>query len=113
VPQYIEFLRHLYSLFNARDIDGVLARLHPEVVWANGMEGGYVHGHDGLQDYWTRQWAMIDPHVEPLAFSTSGTRTAVEVRQTVHDHNGVLLADKIVSHLFEITDGLVTRFDIS
>ena len=29
-------------LFNGRDIESVLAAMHPEVVWANGMEGGHV-----------------------------------------------------------------------
>jgi len=23
-------------------------------MWANGMEGGHVHGHDGVRNYWTR-----------------------------------------------------------
>jgi ketosteroid isomerase-like protein len=37
-------LREAYQAFNARDIDAVLAVLHPNVVWANGMGGRYVHG---------------------------------------------------------------------
>ena len=51
-------------------MEGVLAAMHEDVVWANGMEGGHVYGRAGVRDYWTRQWAMIDPHVEPVKFST-------------------------------------------
>lgn len=39
-----DLLTKAYAAFNARDIDLVLALMHPDVEWANGMEGGYVHG---------------------------------------------------------------------
>ncbi|KAM3114137.1 nuclear transport factor 2 family protein [Phormidesmis sp. 146-33] len=48
-------LRKAYQAFNTRDIDTVLSLLHPDVAWANGMEGGYVHGHAEVRDYWNRQ----------------------------------------------------------
>ena len=61
----IAVLRAIYNCFNARDIDGVLDALTDDVAWANGMEGGYVHGREGVREYWTRQWAIVSPHVEP------------------------------------------------
>ena len=64
----IEVLRRMYDSFNARDIDGVLAQLADDVTWANGMDGGYVHGHEAVRDYWTRQWTMVSPLVEPKQF---------------------------------------------
>ena len=67
----LAFLRRVYERFNARVIDGVLACLHADVQWANGQDGGYVQGHDGVRRYWTRQWTMIDPHVEPMDFSVA------------------------------------------
>ena len=51
----LAFLRRVYERFNARDIDGVLACVHADVQWANGQDGGYVQGHEGLRRYWTRQ----------------------------------------------------------
>lgn len=109
----IEFLKRLYDRFNARDIETVLAKLDENVVWANGMEGGHVHGRDGVRSYWTRQWAMVDPHVDPVGFSNGPEgEIVVEVHQVVHDLNGKLLADQMVGHIFRIEDGLVRRFDI-
>ena len=35
-----ELLRKGYTAFNARDIDTILSMMHPDVQWANGMEGG-------------------------------------------------------------------------
>jgi hypothetical protein len=87
--------------------------MHPSVLWANGMEGGHVHGHQGVRDYWSRQWAMIDPHVEPISFAAgSDDEITVEVYQIVRDLEGKVLSDKAVGHIFQIEDGLIRRFDI-
>ena len=108
-----EFLIHLYERFNARDMETVLAALHEDVVWANGMEGGHVHRRDGVRDYWTRQWAIVDPHVEPVGFSTGADgEVIVEVHQVVRNLQGEMLVDQMVGHIFRIEDGLVKRFDI-
>jgi hypothetical protein len=108
-----ELLTQLYNGFNARDMESVLTKMHPEVVWANGMDGGYVYGRDGVRSYWTRQWAIIDPHVEPTGFSSGADgATKVEVHQTVRDLQGNVVIDKMVGHIFRIEDGLVVRFDI-
>ena len=109
----VKLLQRLYERFNARDIEAVLAALHDDVQWANGWQGGYVTGHDGVRHYWTRQWESIDPHVEPVGFSTGpGGEIVAEVHQIVRDRNGGLLADKLLQHVFEIEDGRIKRFDI-
>jgi hypothetical protein len=109
----VEILKRLYGLFNARDIETVLTALHEDVIWANGMEGGHVHGREGVRSYWTRQWATIDPHVEPVTFAEGPVgQVRVEVHQVVNDLKGKLLADKMVKHSFLVENGLVRRFDI-
>ncbi|GGE11518.1 ketosteroid isomerase [Aureimonas endophytica] len=118
MSQTIETLRHLYERFNAKDLDGVLALLAEDVVWANGMDGGHVEGHAGIRDYWTRQWSLVDPHVEPLRFDAEGDGSVlVAVRQTIRDLAGHPivekgLKDKTVGHLFRFAGGKVVRFDI-
>jgi len=108
-----ELLLAAYSEFNARKLEEVLARLHPGVAWANGMEGGHVHGREGVRTYWTRQWAMIDPHVEPLSIEPDGAgRLIVEVHQVVRDLAGTVQVDKIVHHAYRFADGLIQRMDI-
>src|SRR5690349_16724809 len=108
-----ELLKRVYDGFNARDIESVLAAMHDDVIWANGMEGGHVHGRDEVRRYWTRQWAMINPRVEPVEFSRGiGGEFVVEVHAVVHDLNGHLLADNMVGHVFRIENGLIKRFDI-
>jgi hypothetical protein len=76
-------------------------------------EGGHVHGREGVRNYWTRLWAVIDPHVEPIEFSNGPEgEVVVEVHQVVRDLNGNLFADKMVGHMFRIENGLIKRFDI-
>ena len=102
----VEFLRRVYALFNARDIENVLAAMHPDVVWANGMEGGHVHGRDEVRSYWKRQWAIIDPHVEPVEISSNGEgEVVVKVHQVVRDPKGNLLADRMVIHVSRYKTG--------
>ena len=109
----VELLKRIYDRFNARDMETVLTALHEDVIWANGMEGGHVHGREGVRSYWTRQWAMVDPHVEPVAFAEGPKgEVIVEVHQVVRDLKGNLLVDKMVGHIFRIENGLVRQFDI-
>jgi ketosteroid isomerase-like protein len=116
----IEILRTMYDRFNARDIEGVLAALTDDVVWANGMDGGHVHGRHEVRAYWTRQWAMVSPHVEPVSFTRGADgAVVVEVHQSVTDLEGEPLEgqthglkDKTVGHVFRLRDGKVVRFDI-
>jgi hypothetical protein len=113
LPDKVELLKRVYDRFNARDMETVLAALHQNVIWANGMEGGYVHGREGVRSYWTRQWAMVDPRVEPVAFTEGcNAEVIVEVHQVVRDLEGNLLSDKMVGHIFRVENGLVSQFDI-
>lgn len=116
----VDLIKNMYDRFNARDIDGVLAALTPDVAWANGMEGGHVHGLEAVRDYWTRQWAVVSPHVEPMAFQRSKDGAIiVEVIQSVFDLDGQPLSgqahglrDKTVMHIFRMDGDKVARFDI-
>lgn len=102
-----------YRNFNLRNIDEVLSSLHPDVEWANGMEGGHVHGRENVRAYWTRQWEIFDPHVEPLAIETDPDgRTVVKVHQVVKDKLGKILVDTVVYHGYGFADGLIARMDI-
>jgi len=106
----------MYDGFNARDIDAVLAAMTDDVDWPNAWEGSRVHGQQEVRDYWTRQWAAIDPRVTPVSFQTraggDGVRIAVEVEQVIRDLDGEVQASGTVTHVYEIRDGLVARMDV-
>jgi hypothetical protein len=106
-------LRAVYAAFNARDIDTVLSRMTADVDWPNAWAGGRVHGHEGVRDYWIRQWMNIDPTVKPLAFSARPDgRLAVEVDQSVLRLDGTLLSEGRVLHVYTFREELIARMDI-
>jgi hypothetical protein len=108
-----ELLRSLYDAFNARDIDAVLAAMTDDVDWPNAWEGGRLHGPEAVRDYWTRQWAAIDPRVEPVEIAPRPDgRHAVEVQQVVRDLSGEVVAAGTVVHVYALRDGLVARMDV-
>jgi ketosteroid isomerase-like protein len=108
-----ELINSLYRNFNERNIDSVLAVLHEDVKWANGWEGGFVHGHEGIRDYWQRQWEEIIPFVHPVSLVDNGHgKVVVEVHQIVNDMKGNLVADGIVKHHFRVEEGLIRQFEI-
>ena len=109
----IDLIKKAYAAFNARDIDGALATMTPDVDWPNGMEGGRVHGYDGVRPYWTRQWGMLDPHVEPVTFDEyNAGRIVVGVHQVVRDLSGKVLMDRMVQHVYSLRDGLICHMEI-
>lgn len=108
-----DVLTEAYKAFNDRDIERALEAMHADVEWANGMEGGYVHGRQAVREYWTRQWSHIDPHVVPQRFTTDDTGcTVVDVRQVVRDLAGRVLTDQMVQHVYLVQNGLVRRMEI-
>jgi hypothetical protein len=111
IPETI--LDNAYSAFNSRDIDAALAIMHPDVCWPNGMEGGIENGHEEVREYWTRQWQLINPHVEPLQYKRQlDGKIKTLVHLVVHDLAGNLLTDENLYHTYTIEDGLITKMEI-
>lgn len=111
--EYDELIREAYAAFNARDIDKVLRLMDAGVHWPNGWEGGYVEGHDAVRDYWTRQWAVLNPRVEPVAIA-EGREGSVEVKvhQLVKDLQGNVVFDGTVYHVYRFAGGRIKTMEI-
>lgn len=108
-----ELLIAAYRAFNARDIDTILAMMHSDVDWPNGMEGGRVNGQENVRRYWMRQWGILEPHVEPVSIEEDeARRSVVRVHQVVRDLAGNLVVDQFVEHVYTIRDGRIERMDI-
>lgn len=112
-PATAELIRSAYAAFNRRDIDGALAAMVPDVDWANGWEGGRVHGHDGVRAYWTRQWAELDSLAAPGAMSLAADgRIIVSVEQQIRQPDGEIVPAGDVQHIYTMRDGLVAHVEI-
>lgn len=113
MPSRHELLKNVYAAFNRRDIDAVLALMRADVDWPNGMEGGRVHGREEVRAYWTRQWSMIDPQVEPVSMEDDQHgNIVVDVHQVIRDLSGKILKDQVVQHVYSFRGDLIERMDI-
>jgi hypothetical protein len=108
-----KLIHEAYRAFNAREMDAALATMQSNVEWPNGMEGGTVFGHKGVREYWTRQWGMIDPLVDPVKLSADGHgRIVVGVHQVVRDLSGKTLMDRTLEHVYSFEEGLIRGMEI-
>ena len=111
--QVQDLIKKAYFAFNARDIDTTLSTMHEDIQWPKAFEGGYVNGQAEIRKYWTRQWAEINPKVEPLEFNEREDGTLeIIVHQIVKDLEGNLMFDGKVKHIYTLEDGLLRRMDI-
>lgn len=82
------YFRNIYQKFNERNIDFVINDMTSDVKWANGMDGGFVYRHEGVREYWTRQFKLVSSHVTPLEVRKENEEIVVKVHQIVHDLEG-------------------------
>jgi hypothetical protein len=74
---------------------------------------GRLHGHREVRDYWRRQFALIDSHVEPLRIEQlASDQAVVMVHQLVRDRAGHVISESAVEHRYLIRKGLIERMDI-
>ncbi|MEP6596224.1 MAG: hypothetical protein ABJA71_09765 [Ginsengibacter sp.] len=106
------FFKNIYQNFNDRKIELVIDNMTDDVQWANGMDGGYVYGHDEVRQYWIRQFGLINSNVTPVQIDDENGVAKIKVHQVVHDLKGNLLADEIVTHFFYLRNEKIARFDI-
>lgn len=108
-----QFLQNLYEAFNKREIETIISVMHPDVKWANGVEGGFVYGRDAVREYWINQFKVIQVQLETLKFETDEhNRNVVTVHQVVRDLQGDLLADTTIQQIFTMKDGLISLYEI-
>ncbi|MDX2230890.1 MAG: nuclear transport factor 2 family protein [Leptolyngbyaceae cyanobacterium bins.349] len=108
-----QFLQNLYAAFNKGELETILSVMHPDVKWANGVEGGFIDGRDAVREYWTNQYKVIQVQLETLKFETDETnRNVVTVHQIVRDLQGNLLADATIQQIFTIENSLISLYEI-
>ena len=108
-----ELISQAYSAFNRRDMEATLACMTEDVSWPKASEGGRVVGKNDVREYWTRQWAAFDPHVDVLeVIDREDGKTEVKVHQFVKSLQGDVLSDTELWHIYTIQHSLIERMDI-
>jgi hypothetical protein len=108
-----ELISRAYAAFNGRDIDATLALMSEHVSWPKASEDGRAEGKREIREYWTRQWAEIDPRVDVLELvEGEAGQIDVKVHQLVRNLEGDVLSDTELWHVYTIANGLIERMDI-
>jgi len=109
----LEHFQALYDAFDRRDIDVVLAMMSEDVDWPNAWKSDRLTGRDAVRDYWSAQWAEIDPRVEPLSVTERADGSlAVRISRVVRSSDGELLGEGEVVDVYRIRDGQIDRMDV-
>src|SRR4029079_12852552 len=70
MPTPLEVVRDVYAAMAAKDVEGVLARCHPDVVITQDTAlpwGGHFVGADGVAEFAIKLVGAIDSAVTPIA----------------------------------------------
>jgi ketosteroid isomerase-like protein len=104
-------VREGYEAFNARDIERAIRLMRPDVVWPDAVNGGFVHGHEGVRRHWEDVFDRFDPQIdlEDLGTGPAGTWVA-QVRQTTRSDQGT--QEDLLTHVFQFENGRIRRLDV-
>ncbi len=103
-------LEGAYRLFNDRAINELLSMLTEDVEWPDVAHGTVLQGKDAIRRYWERQFATVDPEVEPTAFVEAGEDLVAVIDQRIRDlHGELLMPPAVVFHRYTFDGDLVRR----
>ena len=101
-------LTRLYEAFNRKDIEAVVAFLHPDVSWPNLFGEGRLQGRDAMRLMWRDQFSAIDPEATPVAFTPlPDGRLKVDIAYVVRTMDGKLFTEEMATNTYRFEDGLI------
>lgn len=108
-----DLLLRFYEALDAKDVDAVMACLHPDVDFPDQLSGdARLQGERAVRAYYLKAFGLIAAESTPTAFHPRPD-DSMEVR--IHHHvtsiGGALWHDGPVDYSFSFRDGLISRMD--
>jgi len=107
-------LEKAFEAFNARDLAGIRAALHPEVIWPDTLESGppFV-GREAAMAQFAHIFATIVPNIELIRVLEEGANTlTVEAQYSVESPDGHVWTDTRATLTYHFRDGLLSGMTI-
>lgn len=102
----------LWPALTARDLDAVIALLHPDIDWQDNLNGGRHVGRDAVRAYLSEVMATVAIVSTPINIMPSGPdRYLARVNHVVRNRDGQLWGQEVVSHVLVLREGLIVRVD--
>ena len=107
-----KLLLQFYKALDDKDVEALMALLHPDVDFPSQLDGTRAHGFAEVRAYYVRAFGMVNAESTPTAFhSRPDGSMEVQVHHHVTSLEGALWHEGPVNYRFEFRDGLITRFD--
>lgn len=105
-------IERLQAAVVARDLDGVMHVLHPEILMPDYIDGGEVRGHAQARAFCARVFETLSPGVDVLEVETlPDGRIRALLQVALHDRTGKLWSDSRVRVTYALVDGLIHRIE--
>lgn len=107
-------LEEAYRAFNVRDLAGIRAILHPDVLWPNTLEGGPLFvGREAALGQFARIFATIVPNIELIrVLEETADTLRVESQYSVESPDGHVWTDTRATLTYHFRDGLLSGLTI-
>jgi uncharacterized protein len=105
----VETVRQGYEAFNRGDIEWMIARLDPEIVWEDAAEVPGSCSHGGIREVraylesFAQQWEEI--RFEPEGILVAGEQVVALVRMVARGRASGAPVDARLAHLYDLREG--------
>lgn len=105
-------VRDFYEAFNRRDVEGMVALVHPEADFTDLLDNGRIVGRAALAVHWRRLLGMIKGELTVVSSRAAPDGALlVRFRHQITNHDGRLWDDGEETLRYEFLDGLISRMD--
>lgn len=107
-------LEEAYEAFNAHDLAGIRAALHPDVVWPDTLESGPSFiGREATMAQFAHIFATIVPNIQLIqVLSEAPDALTVEAQYSVESPDGHVWTDTRATLTYHFRDRLLTGMTI-
>jgi len=110
----IALLRQAYELFNAKDVDGFVSYLDPDIVWPDLSGGPTLRGVEAVRSYWRNAFSVVDARVVPHEFLVDDDAVIVVLEREVLDLEGRSMGPvAVVVHRVTFRAGRIAKLSIT
>ena len=104
----------LHDALDRRDLDAVVALMHPDARFRNYLDEGEIVGAAAARDFYQRLFETVAPDIDVLAMTPlPGGRLRAELQVSVHDRSGHLWSDSRVTATYTVVDGLIQAVELA
>lgn len=106
-------IERLHAALNARDLDATVACFAPTARFADPLEGGEVHGLDGVRAHFTRLFDAVRLEISTLDYQVEPDgRLRARLQVVVRGRSGGLWQDGRITVWYRLDGGLIVEQEV-